>query len=224
MAAWRSRFHATVASDVRLRDGLGWEFADMPSGDVVWTVSREDGGAFPVFCAARAQGMLPTPGDLEAMTAEAVSDLVSTAGIADPVGWISRNIAAGLLFASCDVLTWKGEEWALGTGGLDALIAWATPGDPRVPYAWLRARCRGSERLISIYQDDALFGLSFLSPVDHRLPASDSGSLRSRARIGLGMVHPLGRSSRHDLTNTSTEPGQNQSGEAGQAPSAASRW
>lgn len=185
MADWRSRFHATVASDVHLRDGLGWEFADMPSGDVVWTVFREDGGAFPVFSAARAQGVLPTHGDLEAMTVEAVSDLLSAAGFADPVGWISRNIAAGLLLASCNVLTWEGEEWALESGDLDVPIAWAAPGDLRVPYAWLRARCRGSERLISIYQDDAFFGLSFLSPVDHRLPDSDSGSLRSRTGIDL---------------------------------------
>ncbi|AEI11058.1 hypothetical protein Celgi_0536 [Cellulomonas gilvus ATCC 13127] len=120
MADWRSRFHATVASDVRLRDGLGWEFADMPSGDVVWTVFREDGGAFPVFSAARAQGVLPAPDDLEAMTAEAVSGLLSAAGIADPVGWISRNIVAGLLLASCEALTWEGEEWALESGDLDA--------------------------------------------------------------------------------------------------------
>ncbi len=185
MADWRSRFHATVASDVHLRDGLGWEFADNSSGDVVWTVFRDDGGAFPVFSAVRPQGVLPTDGDVEAMTIEAVSGLLVAAGFADPVGWISRNIAAALVFASCDVLSWEGEEWALESGDADVPTAWASPGDVRVPYAWLRARCRGSERLISVYQDDAFFGLSFLSPLDHRLPESDSGSLRSRTGIAL---------------------------------------
>lgn len=185
MADWRARFHATVASDVRTLEGLAWTFTDASSGDVVWTVRREDGGAFPVFSAVRAPGVPPVHSDLEAMTVEAVSALLSAADVADSVGWISRNIAAALLLASCDVLSWEGEEWALESGADDVPVAWASPGDLRVPYAWLRARCRDSERLISVYQDDGVFGLSFLYPVDLRLPASDSGSRRSRTGIDL---------------------------------------
>ncbi len=37
--------------------------------------------------------------------------------------------------------------------------------------------------VVDIYQDDAVFGLSFLPFVDRQLPVSDEGSLRSRREI-----------------------------------------
>lgn len=185
MDDWRSPHYVTVASDVHNRDGLGWEFTSAESGEFVWTVFREDGSPFPVFSAARGPGALPPLEQLRAMTVKAVSDLLSAAGLADDVGWIPRNIATALLLAACDIASWEGEEWALEPGEADVATAWAEPGDFRTPYAWLRARCLNSETLISVYQDDAHFGLSFIYPFNLQLPPTDAGSLRSRTGIDL---------------------------------------
>lgn len=184
---WRSAYKAVVASDISDRDGLGWEFTDARTGDPAWAVFREDGGPFPVFSGARGEGALPPLELLEAMTLEAVSDLLSAAGLTDEIGWITRNIAAALLLAACDVVSWEGEEWSLESEEEgDAATAWAEPGNERVPFAWLRARCASSSAvLVGIYQDDALFGLSFIDSVDRELPGHDLGSLRARRDIDL---------------------------------------
>ncbi|WP_206063252.1 hypothetical protein [Nocardioides sp. HDW12B] len=173
-----------MASDVLTRDGIGWEFTTLRQEDV-WAVFREDGGAFPVFSAARGEGALPPPDALEAMTREAVADLLAAADLADGDGWIMKNISAALLLASLDVLAWEGEEWALESGDDDVALAWAMPADGRTPFAWLRARGSDRDFLISIYQDDAVFGLSFVSNVDLQLPGTDHGSLRSRRDVPL---------------------------------------
>ncbi len=175
---------ATVASDVSTRDGIGWEFTDFQQRDV-WAVFREDGGDFPVFSAARGEGALPPLDELEAMTREAVADLLAAAGLPDNVGWITKNISAALLLASCEVVGWEGEEWALESRSDDVALAWAMPTDGRTPFAWLRARGTDRDSLITVYQDDAVFGLSFLPTVDLQLPGSDEGSLRSRQDVPL---------------------------------------
>jgi hypothetical protein len=99
-SGWRSRWLVTVASDVSARDGIGWEFATLRQEDV-WAVFREDGGPFPVFSAARGQGALPPLDELEAMTQEAVADLLAASGLPDTVGWITgehrRCAAAGVM-------------------------------------------------------------------------------------------------------------------------------
>ena len=185
MTGWKSRWHAVDASDVSARAGIGWKFTsggDKAEG--VWAVFREDGGPFPVFLAARGPGPLPSPSDLLAMTTEAVDDLLRTI---DPEGdpWLKRNLTAGLLLAALDVDTWEGEEWALESGPDDEPLDWAKPGDPRTPYAWLRATGPAGSALIDIYQDDALFGLSFTGSPDRALPAVDVGSRRSCRDIPL---------------------------------------
>lgn len=184
MTDWRSRWMATVASDVHSRDGIGWGFADFRQRDV-WFVFRQDGGDVPVFSAARGDDPLPQLQDLVAMTEEAVADLLAAAGLQDPVGWIAKNISAALLLASCEVVGWEGEEWALESGDDDVPLAWATPADGRTPFAWVRARGAARDSLITVYQDDAVFGLSFLPAVDLQLPGADEGSLRSRRDVPL---------------------------------------
>lgn len=176
---WRKRWLATVASDVSRRDGIGWEFTDLQGRDV-WAVLREDGGDFPVFSAVRGQGVLPPLEDLEAMTLEAVADLLASGGWVDEIGWMSANVSAALLFASREVSGWEGEEWAVESGDGDVPLAWAMPADGRTPFLWLRARGVDGDALISVYQDDALFGLDFFSNANLQLPDSDTGSLRSR--------------------------------------------
>jgi hypothetical protein len=171
----------TVASDVRSRDGVGWEFATLRQEDV-WAVLRYDGGDFPVFSAARRGGALPPAHELEAMTHEAVSGLLAAADLPDSSGWITKNITAALLLASCEVTGWEGVEWALESGDDDAL-AWATPADGRTPFAWLRAIGDDRDFLISTYQDDFVFGLDFVRTVDRQLPSSDDGEPRSRRDV-----------------------------------------
>jgi hypothetical protein len=179
---WGARWLATVASDVSTRDGIGWEFADLRQRDV-WAVFREDGGDFPVFSATRGEGALPPADDLTAMTREAVADLLAAADLPDNDGWITKNLSAALLLASSEVVAWEGEEWALesGEGGLP--LSWAAADDARVPFAWLRAKCIDDDVVVGIYQDDAVFGLSFLPTVDPQLPQHDDGSLRSRRNV-----------------------------------------
>ncbi len=181
MTDWRSRWDAVVASDVSARDGLGWEFTSR-TGDPAWAVFREDSGPFPVFSAARGH-IMPSAGDLAAMTHEAVADLLAAAGLADQHGWITENISAALLLASMSVESWEGVEWALESGPDDVAIAWAEPDAARTPYAWLRAIGADASAEVSVYQDDALFGLCFIPTVELRLPEFDSGSLRSRRGI-----------------------------------------
>ena len=171
-----------MASDVSTRDGIGWEFATLRQEDV-WAVFREDGGAFPVFSAARGEGALPPLDQLEAMTQEAVADLLAAADLPDSVGWITKNISAALLLASSEVLAWEGEEWALAAGEGDVPPVWGTPSDDRMPFAWIRGRGVDHESLIGIYQDDGVFGLCFIPAVDPKLPESDAGSLRSRRDV-----------------------------------------
>ncbi|WP_155856067.1 hypothetical protein [Cellulomonas sp. URHD0024] len=182
MTDWASEFHAIVASDVGQRDGIGWEFTG--ADGLVWTVFREDGGPFPVLSSARGDGPLPSQVQLEAMTIEAVSDLLSPQ-LAGRHDWMVRNIAAALLFASRDVVSWEGVEWAVELDQAGEGTAWAEPGDLRTPYAWLRARSSDSDALVSIYQEDAYFGLSFADPLDRPLPASQVGGLRPCTRIDL---------------------------------------
>ncbi|MFT4227051.1 hypothetical protein [Micropruina sp.] len=185
MTDWTSQYAVVVASDVSARDGLGWEFTDA-EGEGVWAVFREDGGAFPVLSAARGPGTLPARGQLEEMTSTATSDLLAGVGLEDPVGWITSNITAALLLASIEVESWEGEEWALESSSDDQAAAWATNDEPRIPFAWLRARQADRDSLITVYQDDAVFGLSFTnSDWCPLLPPSDTGSLRSRRDVPL---------------------------------------
>lgn len=185
MTGWRARWHVTIASNINSRDGIGWEFSRAETQEDVWFVFREDGGPFPVFSATRGDGALPSQDDLEEMTREAVADLLSSAGLADEVGWLTRNIAAALQFASVDIDAWEGLEWALESGAGDEALTWAGPDAARTPYAWLRAIGDHSEPVITIYQDDANFGLSFLPTGDCTLPESEEGSLRPQPQLPL---------------------------------------
>lgn len=176
---WRSHWHTTIASDVSRRDGIGWEFTDL-QGREVWAVFREDGGAFPVFSAVRGEGVLPPLDELEAMTLEAVADLLAARRLQDPGGWITKNIAAALLLASCEVAGWEGAEWAVESGDDDLALQWATPTGGRTPFAWLRATGTDREVVIDTYQDDAFFGLRFLPTFNPQLADYNTGSLRAR--------------------------------------------
>lgn len=191
MTQWRRRWQATIASDVHTSDGLGWEFTCVDGGECVWEVFREDGGPFPVFSATPGPGTLPPREDLEEMTTAAVTDLLAAAGLSDEHGWNARNITAALLLAACDVRSWEGEEWGLESGPDDHPLTWSEPDAARTPYAWLRARCTDRDAVISIYQEDASFGLCFIPTHTPGLPASDEGSLRSRRDIPLsrGRLH-----------------------------------
>lgn len=173
-----------MASDVSARDGLGWEFTSRYGGGF-WEVFRDDSGPFPVFSSVRGTGDLASSQDLTAMTAEAVTDLLASAGHPDEAGWISRNITAALLMASREIVSWEGVEWALDTDGGGEPTVWAGPADGRTPFAWLRARGRGWDAVVDIYQDDALFGLTFISPWDRQLPVLDEGSWRTRRNLPL---------------------------------------
>lgn len=181
---WRSRWLVTVATDVSARDGVGWEFASHRQ-EGVWAVFREDGGAFPVFSAARGPigSALPPRDELEAMTQEAVADLLAAIDVPDEAGWLTMNIAAALLLAAGEFHSWEGLEWAIESGENDEALAWAEASDGRTPFAWLRGRGVVRDVVIDIYQDDGVFGLSFLPFVGRRLPESDEGSLRSRSQI-----------------------------------------
>jgi hypothetical protein len=178
-SAWRSRWHATIASDVSKRDGIGWEFTD-PHGREVWAVFREDGDDFPVFSAIRGDGELPPLDELEEMTLEAVADLLAARRLRDPVGWITTNISAALLLASCEITGWEGPEWAIESGEDDIALEWAEPTSGRTPFAWLRAKATDREVVIDIYQDNVYFGLDFLPTFNPQLANFDTGSLRAR--------------------------------------------
>jgi hypothetical protein len=174
----------TIASEVSARDGLGWEFAAL-DGDGSWAVFREDGGDFPVFSSARGPGELPAQDDVRAMTEEAVADLLAAAGCPDEVGWITRNISSALALASVEASSRQGEEWALESDANDRATLWARPGDPRVPYAWLRACGDRPDTVVTTYQDDGVFGLSFISGLQPHPPQREAGVLRPRRRIPL---------------------------------------
>lgn len=184
---WTNRYRVIVASDVSARDGLGWEFYTS-DGTLAWEVFREDSGPFPVFSATRGAGRLPTRDDLLAMTTAAVVDLLAAAGLADDQGWITGNIAAALAWASEEVTSWEGEEWAVES---DAPLERASPVEGRTPFAWLRARCHAGSREVGVYQDDAVFGLDFTERWTRHaaLPSHDEGSLRSRRGIPLARGH-----------------------------------
>lgn len=182
MSDWRERWIVTIASDVATRDGIGWEFADVGQRDA-WMVFREDGGDFPVFSSARGDGELPPLADLKDMTRTAVGDLLTAAGLADDVGWITSNITSLLMLASMDVVTWEGEEWALeGTDG--AALTWAGADDARVPFDWLRAKGTDRDAVLRTYQDDGVFGL-LVSPGHPTLPEIPTGELRPRRNLPL---------------------------------------
>ena len=89
------------------------------------------------------------------------------------------------MFASFEVDSWEGEEWALESAPNDETLAWAGANDPRTPFAWLRACHRDGNSVVTIYQDDAVFGLCFNSDWKPELPAQDTGSLRTRRDIPL---------------------------------------
>jgi hypothetical protein len=204
MNGWRERWLAEVASDVSARNGMGWEFTSLSSErQGFWEVFREDGGPFPVFSSKRAGEFLPARDELDEMTRTAVADLLAAAGLADEHGWVTRNIAAALLFASYEIVTWEGEEWALESGPNDEALAWAEPDDPRTPYAWLRAKSRTADSVISVYQDDANFGLCFIPSSGPRLPEFATGSLRPRRDIPL----TRGRVERVELAYDTTVKG-----------------
>lgn len=178
-SVWRSRWHATIASDVSWRDGIGWEFTDL-HGREVWAVFREDGGAFPVFSAMRGEGVLPPVDELEAMTLEAVADLMAARRLQDPVGWLAKNISTALLLASCEVTGWEGAEWAVESGDDDVALEWAAPTSGRTPFSWLRATGTDREVVIHTYQDDGYFGLDFLPTFHPQLADFNDGLLRAR--------------------------------------------
>ncbi len=90
----------------------GWNLEDA-DGRSIWSVRREDGGCFPVFSATRGTGKLPPRGELEMMTQQAIADLMMSAGIVDGNEWLTRNVLAALLLASCEIDSWEGEEWAI---------------------------------------------------------------------------------------------------------------
>jgi hypothetical protein len=182
MTDWRSRWMATAASNVSSRDGIGWEFSDFHQRDV-WSIFREDGGDFPVFSAARGEGPLPLRQELEAMTLEAVAGLLAAIDVPDQVGWLTKNVTAALLVAAAEVDSWEGLEWAIESGENDVALAWAQPSDGRTPFAWLRGHGADHDVAIDIYQDNGVFGLSFLPFIDRHLPESDEGSLRSRREV-----------------------------------------
>ena len=106
---------------------------------------------------------------------------------------MARNIAAGLLLASLDVVGWEGEEWALESGDDDEPLAWAEPDAPRVPFAWLRAIGRDRSAAIATYQDDDRFGLCFTLAGEPVLPTVADRSLRPRRDIALatGRIHTV---------------------------------
>ncbi|OJU41601.1 MAG: hypothetical protein BGN97_04040 [Microbacterium sp. 69-10] len=185
MSDWRNRWKVIVASDVSVRDGIGWEFYALDD-DLVWTVFREDGGEVPVFSATRPGSRLPSATDLRAMTEEAVSDLLAAVGLLDSIGWNVRNLSAALLLAAVDDTVWEGEEWA--TDGDDATDAsWAQPDDHRTPFSWIRTTSADSFACVSIYQDDGVFGLDFLAdPSTHR-PHPAEGIRRPRPAMALGI-------------------------------------
>ena len=107
------------------------------------------------------------------MTRTAVADLLAAAGLSDEHGWITRNLAAALLFASYDIVTWEAEEWALESGVDDEALAWADPTSPRTPYAWLREEPRIGRG------DQHLPGRHQLRPV---LQPNGGGRVRHRGR------------------------------------------
>ena len=47
------------------------------------------------------------------MTQQAIADLMMSAGIVDGNEWLTRNVVAALLLASCEIDSWEGEEWAI---------------------------------------------------------------------------------------------------------------
>ena len=181
---WRKKYRAIVASDVAMRDGLGWEFVT-PDGCPVWAVFREDRRSFPVFSAVRGEVGLPERDVLMDMTTTAVADLLSAVGLADEVGWLTRNLAAGLLWAREIVTSWEGEEWPVESGPSDEPLRWSSEADGRMPFAWLRALTTDGSRVVGIYQDDGVFGLDFTEQHLHDLPSADKGFLRSRRGIPL---------------------------------------
>ena len=95
--------------------------------EAAWSVALVDGGPFPVFSAVRLSTALPGPDELNAMTTDAVSQLLAAMDTADTVGWTTANITAGLLLAATEVRSWEGGEWALESGPDDEALAWAQP-------------------------------------------------------------------------------------------------
>lgn len=162
-----------------------WTFSARGSDVPAWVIGLDIADAFPVFRARRGAGALPPPAVLESMTVAATSDLLEHAGLPDHVGWITRNLAAALRLASWDIQSWEGEEWAVDIGREGDAIAWVRPEHLRTPFAWLRARGATRSATIGTYQDDALFGLSFLPFVEPTLPSSGVGSLRPRSDLAL---------------------------------------
>lgn len=186
----RATRRTIIASGGSDRVGLGWEFR-RADGSLMWTVFREDGGAFPVFSSGRGKDPLPPDEELQEMTLEAVSDLLGNIVPAAQLHWDARNITGALLLASKDVVSWEGEEWALDCepapepGASEVPTAWSEPGDPRTPYDWLRARCVGSDAHISGYQDGGLFGLRFVDVSARALPSVGTGLLRPASAMTL---------------------------------------
>lgn len=182
-AEWRDRFSLAARSGPGGPRTSGWEFT-AADGTPVWTVSRDDSGAFPVFSAARGEAPPPPRDQRLDMTATAVGELLATAGLADDGGWHTRNLAAALSWAGEDIVGWEGEEWALVESGPEAPV-WASPAEGRVPFFWLRALLADGLLEVGVYQDDAVFGLDFTDRVPHELPAQDVGSRRFRRQISL---------------------------------------
>jgi hypothetical protein len=181
----------------------GREFSSRGLGSDTWAVFREDAGPFPVFSATRGDGELPATPDLRAMTEEAVADLLTAAGHPDHGGWLTRNIAAGLMTASLEIQSWEGEEWPLESADGERATAWATPADRRTPYDWIRARAGQEHALISTYQDDAVFGLNFIPRHDRQLPNSPVGDRRPRQHLPL----PTGRINHVEIVYDTTVEG-----------------
>lgn len=182
----------------------GWDFTDV-DGEIVWSVSLHDGGPFPVFSSCRGTGEIPPRDDLAVMTNSAVSQLRDSAGLSDPVGWMTHNIAEGLLLASRELLEWEGLEWALESDDDDEPLLWASPDSGRVPFDWLRAIGLDLDTVIHSYQDDGVFGLSFVGGFEPQLPEFTDQCLRPRRDIPLagGAVQAV-----EIVYDTSAEEGQ----------------
>jgi hypothetical protein len=177
----------TVFSEVSSRDGLGWEL-ETPGVGRVMEVFREDSGAVPVIsCKTFHQ----VPAHLVArFTHEATVDLLAGVLRADSIGWLAANIARALALTGRTVLGWTGVEEPLELATDSVGTQFSEVDAERVPFAWLRARLDEGEVGISIYQDDADFGLRFEPRCPFTLEAFSKGEYRlhPEAALPVGLV------------------------------------
>ncbi|HEY0473021.1 MAG TPA: hypothetical protein VGD34_15215 [Kribbella sp.] len=189
-------YAVTVFSEVSSRDGLGWELVDRaPTHDPtrgpgpVMEVFREDSAAVPVISCKTFRRL---PADLVArFTHEATADLLAGVLHAESTGWLAANIARALALTGRNVLGWTGVEEPVELADELTGTQFAGPGAERVPFAWLRARLDEGEAGISIYQDDAHFGIRFEPRCPFTLEAFSKGEFRlhPEAPLPVGFIH-----------------------------------